>query len=206
MSRTANPDSPTKKKLLAAAERLMLEKGFTATTIDDICDKSKLTKGSFFHYFKNKDDLGLAVLDHTMAGRLKMAQAAPRQRLKDPVARILRAIDGAIETSLKALKDNGGCLIGTFAQELSYTHPAIRDKCSDCLTMQAQGFLADFKEAKKKYAPHSSIDPESLAKYLVAIGEGSLIVAKAKQDPEVVRENLRHFKQYIQFLFGKRTA
>ena len=53
MPRTANPQ--TRAKLLDAAEELMLRKGFAAASVDDICASARVTKGSFFHYFKNKD-------------------------------------------------------------------------------------------------------------------------------------------------------
>src|SRR5437660_2207426 len=81
MPRTADPDSPTKRKLLSAAEKLILKKGFTATTVDDICGVAGLTKGSFFHYFENKDELGKAVLAHSMENRRRMLESAPYVKL-----------------------------------------------------------------------------------------------------------------------------
>src|SRR5262245_10630984 len=56
------PDSPTKEKLLDAAQELMLTQGYTATSVDEVCQSAGLTKGSFFHYFQSKEDLGMAVV------------------------------------------------------------------------------------------------------------------------------------------------
>ena len=61
--RTAQTHSPTKEKLLEAAQQLMLAKGFPATTVDEICEAAGFTKGSFFHYFESKEHLGKEVLD-----------------------------------------------------------------------------------------------------------------------------------------------
>ena len=47
--RTAQAQSPTKEKLLDAAQQLMLSKGFPATTVEEICEAAGFTKGSFFH-------------------------------------------------------------------------------------------------------------------------------------------------------------
>src|SRR5689334_24216214 len=61
--RTAQTYTPTKEKLLDAAQQLMLSKGFPATTVDEICDTAGFTKGSFFHYFESKEQLGKEVLN-----------------------------------------------------------------------------------------------------------------------------------------------
>jgi len=58
MPRTA--DSATREPLVAAAVRLMLTKGYVATTVDDVCASARLTKGAFFHYFEDKEALAQA--------------------------------------------------------------------------------------------------------------------------------------------------
>ena len=50
----------SKTKLLRAALRVIRAKGYAATTVDDICHQAGVTKGSFFHHFKSKDELALA--------------------------------------------------------------------------------------------------------------------------------------------------
>jgi AcrR family transcriptional regulator len=52
----------SKERLLAAAKELFLVRGYAATTVDAICEKAELTKGSYYYFFDSKD-LGLAVLD-----------------------------------------------------------------------------------------------------------------------------------------------
>ena len=206
MSRTANPSSPAKRKLLDAAERLMLEKGFTATTVDDICAAAGLTKGSFFHYFENKDGLGKAVLEHTMERRRQMAETAPYVKLADPLDRVYGCLDFLAQLSRKMFESPdlaAGCLIGNLAQELSYTHPDIRSQCAECLKEVAKEIEVDLAAAKEKHAPKSPIDPRGLAEHFVAITEGSFILGKAQKNPGAVVENLNHFKRYLQFLFKK---
>jgi TetR/AcrR family transcriptional repressor of nem operon len=67
--RTAELDSPTRDKLLDAAEGHMLSKGFTATSVDDVCRAAGLTKGSFFHYFDSKEHLGRVVVERFYRAR-----------------------------------------------------------------------------------------------------------------------------------------
>lgn len=47
----------TKKKIYDTAVRLLSEKGYENTTVDDICKASGVAKGSFYHYYKKKTDI-----------------------------------------------------------------------------------------------------------------------------------------------------
>src|SRR6516162_9471785 len=97
--RKARTDSLTRQKLLDAAEGLMLTKGYTATSVDDICEAAGLTKGSFFHYFEGKEHLGSLVAERFYASQREMAKAAPFRRKKDPLDRVFGHVDYFIEAS-----------------------------------------------------------------------------------------------------------
>jgi TetR/AcrR family transcriptional repressor of nem operon len=197
---TAQTDSLTKQKLLDAAQELMLAKGYTATSVDEICVAAELTKGSFFHYFEGKEHLGKLVAERFYASRKQMFAAAPFHQLKDPLERVLGRVDFYLEMA-RGTHVPKGCLLGTFVQELSATHPAIRSVCADCFADSVRGFQQDLEEAKAKYAPRARWSAHSLAEHLTAILQGALILAKAKQDPKVIRESLGHFRDYLRTLF-----
>src|SRR5438445_9036880 len=99
--RKAQSDPLTKQKLLDAAQELMLAKGFTATSVDEICDTASLTKGSFFHYFESKEHLGRAVVEHFYAWRRQMFEQAPFHQIKDPLERVFGRIDFFIDMARK---------------------------------------------------------------------------------------------------------
>ncbi len=200
--RTAREHSPTKEKLLEAAQQLMLAKGFTATTVDEICEAAGRTKGSFFHYFENKEDLGKAVLDHYISSRFQMIRQAPFFKKSDPLQRAYGYVDFMIRMSKNAVSENS-CLLGNFAQELSDTRPIIRSQCAKHFAKWAEPFKKTLDEAKAKYAAKATLDTQSLAEHLIAVLEGSIILAKATQDKSMIEKNLRHFKQYLKALFKK---
>lgn len=52
-----------REKLLGAAEALMLTDGYSRTSVESVCAKAGVTKGSLYHYFRTKEDLGIAVLE-----------------------------------------------------------------------------------------------------------------------------------------------
>src|ERR1700759_1712648 len=67
----------SKTKLLDAAMTVIRSKGYTATTVDDVCQAAGMTKGSFFHHFKSKEELALAAADRFAEQAAQRFEAAP---------------------------------------------------------------------------------------------------------------------------------
>ena len=200
--RTARADSQTKDKLLDAARELMLEKGYTATSVDDVCEAAGLTKGSFFHYFDGKEDLGRVLAQRFYESMRDLHETAPFRQKKDPLDRVFGYIDFLVGLSTRPEMIKG-CLLGMFSQELSATHPKIRSVCASCFADSAARLAQDLEEAKAKYVPRARWSPKSLAEFLIATVQGAIILAKAKQDPQVMPETLGHSREYLKCLFGK---
>ncbi len=180
----------------------MLAKGFAATTVEDICDASKLTKGSFFHYFDSKEALGKAVLERFCSGRKRHLGEAVCTVADDPIERI----DAQIDCAIKLSKDPDavrGCLLGTFAQELADTNAAIRSLCARQFGEWTTALQQDLRAAKARYAPKASFEPRTLAEHFIAVLEGALILSKVKQDSKVVETSLEHYRRYLHGLLGQ---
>jgi TetR/AcrR family transcriptional repressor of nem operon len=193
-------ESTTKDKLLEAATCLMLQKGYPATTIDEICQSAGFTKGGFFHHFESKEQLGQEVLDRFFVLQQEaMAQGGYRKH-KDPLRRVYGYVNHLIELT-KGPEMLKGCLLGSFTHELAGTNPAMRDLCARRFAQWAESFKRDLDDAKALHAPHATFDTASLAEHLVAVLQGSMILAKANQDSKVFERNLQHFKGYLKQLF-----
>jgi TetR/AcrR family transcriptional regulator, transcriptional repressor for nem operon len=189
----------SKSKLLDAALQVIRSKGYTATTIDDICAAASLTKGSFFHHFKSKEDLALAAIEHwnAMTGGL-FAQSAYHQ-LADPRDRVLAYLDLRAEILQGKLPDFT-CLLGTMVQETFETYPRIRDACNAGISSHAHTIALDVAAAKTIYAPHASWDAETLALYTQAVIQGAFILAKAQGSSHIVAQCIGHLRCYVEGL------
>ena len=190
----------TKEKLLNAAQKLMLEKGFTATSVEDICKVAGVTKGSFFHYFTNKEDLGKAVAQYYWQTMRAAWNDAPFRKHSDPLKRVCGFIDFFVALSEDRSVEQR-CLLGNFAQELSDTNPSIRNVCAACFTEWAEDLKKDLDAAKEKYLSKKHCDTKSVAEYIVATMEGSLLLAKAHRDRSINTRNLKHLKRYVESIF-----
>ena len=193
----------TKRKLVDAGVNLMRARGFNATTVDEICSEAGVTKGGFFHYFKSKDELAKAALTRFREGKSQDFLNAPFRKLADPLDRVYGRLDFAKASSGGNGRLTKGCLIGVFAQELSFTHPELRGACQSSFARMAEDFEKDLTEAKSLYAPKAGFNPKSLAALYVTIVQGSLMLAKASETNTVLLENIEQFRHYVQSLFGR---
>ncbi len=197
---SAQPDA--RSRLLDAAMQMIREKGYSATTVDDICGAAGATKGAFFHHFKSKEELGVEAASHFAQMAERLFGGAPYHELADPLDRLLGYIDfrAAILTGPIA---EYTCLLGTMVQEAYDSHPAIRDACETYIVRHAARVGEDIAAAKALYAPDASWSAESLGLYTQAVLQGSFILAKAKGGPEVARDCVAHLRRYILQLFHR---
>src|SRR5690625_3817179 len=74
-----------KQEVILAAQHLFMEKGFTATSIQDILDASNISKGTFYNYFSSKNECLIAILEHghdeiTIRRRALLSEASPADK------------------------------------------------------------------------------------------------------------------------------
>jgi TetR/AcrR family transcriptional repressor of nem operon len=192
----------SKTKLLDAALHVIRVKGYAATTVDDICHKAGVTKGSFFHHFKSKDELALAAASYWGAMTDGLFAAAPYRNLQDPLQRLFGYVDFRGEIPQCELPDYT-CLLGTLVQETYATHPDIRAVCAQGMASHIAELTRDVEAAKTLYAPQAEWSAESVGYFIQAVLQGGFIFAKAKQNPDVVRESLAHLRRYLVTLFSQ---
>jgi TetR/AcrR family transcriptional repressor of nem operon len=196
---------PSKEKLLDAALHVIRAKGYTATRIEDICEAAGLTKGSFFHHFKSKEELAVAAADHWSAVTGALFTSAPYHCHADPLERVLGYIDFRKEL-LRGSIPEFTCLVGTMVQEAYDTDPAIRAACDRCISDHAAAIEPDIAEAMSAYGIKADWTAESLALHTQAVIQGAFILAKAKNGPGIAADSIDHLRRYIENLFRRPKA
>ncbi len=194
----------SKTKLLDAALHVIRAKGYTAATLDDICSVAGVTKGSYFHHFKSKEDMALMAVEHwnTMTGGL--FATAPYTRINDPRDRVLAYIDFRSQILQGDLPDFT-CLLGTMVQELYETNPRITTACKNGIALHAAVVAKDIAAAKAMYAPKASWDPEDVAFYTQATIQGAFILAKARGNvggADIAAACIAHLRRYVASLLN----
>lgn len=189
----------TRTSLLDAALKVIRSKGYSATTIDDICAAAGVTKGSFFHHFSNKEELAVEATKHWNQLTGGLFASAPYQQVQDPRERILAYIDFRAQIVQGDLADVT-CLLGTMVQETFDSHPAIRAACREGIEGHAQTLVPTIDAAKALYAPDADWSAESLALYTQAALQGAFIVAKAQGNSDIAVQCITHLRRYVRGL------
>lgn len=104
--------SATRTKLLEAARDVIRTQGYAATTVDDICAKAGVSKGSFFHHFASKEQMGVAAIDHWNATTAALFKSQPYAALPDPRDRVFGYVDFRVAL-IRGRVPEFTCLIGT---------------------------------------------------------------------------------------------
>ena len=192
----------SKTRLLEATLKVVRAKGYYATRIEDICDDAGLTKGSFFHHFKSKEDLALSAAAHWDAFTSGYFADAPYHQPADPLDRLLAYVDFRI-AGLTGELPEFTCFAGMIVQEVYHTHPVIREACASNIRGHAKSLEADIAEAREKYHIDGDWTAESLALHTQAVVQGALIMAKVHGGPAAAADSLRHLRRYLELLFTR---
>jgi TetR/AcrR family transcriptional repressor of nem operon len=200
------PGKPSARtKLLDAAVKVIREKGYAATTVDDLCAEAGVTKGAFFHHFATKEDLAVAAAAYWSEITGELFRTAPYHAHKDPLDRVLAYVDFRRDILRGELADFT-CLLGTMVQEAYESSPKIRKACDAAISSHAATLEHDIAEARKLYAPHAAWKVEELALFTQAVLQGSFILAKARHGVQAAEASVAHLKNYIELLFNRKTA
>ena len=195
-------DDGTRGRILDAAVRLILTKGYEAMSINDVCQATGLTKGAVFHYVSNKEALGNAAADRFADRATQLFTNAAYHETADPKDRLLAYVDQRQAMMRGGLADFT-CLFGMIAQETYVTHPALSATCGDHIRNHAHTLEPDIAEAQAD--SHASLPhgPEGLALFMQAVIQGAFVISKAGGDPAIAAQCLDHLRQYLALLFRR---
>ncbi|MGJ8559359.1 MAG: TetR/AcrR family transcriptional regulator [Litorimonas sp.] len=191
-----------REKLLIAARDMIRQKGFSATTVDKLCQDAGVTKGAFFHHFKTKEDLGVAVANFWSDTTSVLFADAAYHSAETPLARILAYIDFR-KSIMSGEIAEWTCLVGTLSQEIYETSPAIRAACEASIFGHAATLTKDFEAALNDLSSPPALPAKSYALHTQAVLQGAFILAKASGDQSVAHDSIDHLKRYIQLTFAQ---
>jgi TetR/AcrR family transcriptional repressor of nem operon len=186
-------------KLLNAALSVIRAKGYSATSVDELCATAGVSKGSFFHNFPSKEALGVEAAKYWSETTGLLFEAATYHQHADPLDRVLGYIDlrlALIDGPIEAFT----CLVGTMVQEAYGSSPAIRAACDASISGHAQKLENDISEALAA-RKITNVTAQGLALHTQAVLQGAFILAKARNGPDAARESVAHLKRYFEMLF-----
>ncbi|MCB1500342.1 MAG: TetR/AcrR family transcriptional regulator [Bauldia sp.] len=202
-----SPD--TRLRILQAARVLVMEKGFAATSIDEILGAAGLTKGAFFHYFKGKKDLARELVEWHARKDLEMFErfaAEAEARTSDPLEKVVLFLE-AFEAYVGNSDDpSPGCMYAVYTYESMQFEPAVRDLVADVLRQWTSIYVRMFQDVIDRYPPALPVTARQLAEMIVSIIEGGLILQRAYGEVPMTGRQSKQFRNYLTLLFSEPSS
>jgi len=195
--------SDTRTRILELAEAAVLEKGFAATSIDELIAGVGITKSGFFYHFKDKSDLAKALMrryidehDATLADIFRRAD----ELNDDPLHGALVALKLFAEMMADLPSTHPGCLVSSFVYQDQLLSAEVRE-----LTLAGvQGWRRIFRERldriAARYPPRIAVDLDDLADMANTLVDGGIILSKVLKDKDVLPRQVM-LREFVRAVF-----
>jgi len=196
--------SDTRERLLDLAEAAVLEKGFAATSIDELIAAVGITKGGFFYHFRDKGDLAKALmLRYLERDRVILDDIFARadDLNDDPLHGFLVALKLFAEMLANLPGAHPGCLAASFCYQDQLFNREIRDlNRSGVLAWRAR-FRQRLDRIAAKYPPRVEVDLDDLADMVASLVEGGIILSRITKDKDVLPRQVLLYRDFIRLMF-----
>jgi len=184
--------SDTRERIIDSARELILSRSYADVGVAAICEHAGVKKGSFYHFFPSKSELTQDVLDTFFTDFKESIVDQAFNNELPPLQKLVRLSELAYEFQRTIKEQTGqvyGCPLGNLALELSTQDEKIRQKINKIFKKLQTGLKEILLQATAT-GEIGDIDIDATAQAMLAYFEGVVLMAKTRNDPEVVRQLL----------------
>jgi TetR/AcrR family transcriptional repressor of nem operon len=177
--------SDAREKLLQVAFDLIWENSYSSVSVDDICERAQVKKGSFYHFFPSKCDLALAAIDAWVQTKRPMMDAVFSPSVP-PLERLRTFCDFVYRDQKRIFEERGhvlGCPFASLGCEMSTQEERLRAKTSE-ITGRMLNYLESAIAEAQRLGQIPAGDPRDAARLLHSLKTGMITEAKIHNDPE----------------------
>lgn len=180
-----------KNQILDAGLECFYCKGYNGTGVKDIVDAAGVPKGSFYNYFESKEAFAIEALDRLYSQRVDELRRALFEGDGPIGQRILGLFEKVVCEAMEQ-EFYGGCLVGNLCQEMAGTCEAIRGKVSELMDQHIGVFAEAIAKGQEDGSINADLDARSMAEFMFAAWEGTLIKIKADRSRHAFDVFLKH--------------
>lgn len=170
-----------KNEILNIGLKVVWEKGFNGVSVKEIVNEADILIGSFYNYFKSKEEFVLNLLDWYWIGWEKILQCSLQNKTLNSKERFCKLFDDSLER-YAAKKYKQGCFAGMLAHELSDTNEKFAIK-TEILFKQATSYYVEaIEQGKKEGLIDKNRDSQELAEFIFNAFEGALLRMKSAKE------------------------
>lgn len=190
-----NKAERTRHNILEHAFTLIYRNGYQATSIDNIIKTMDVTKGAFFYHFKNKEEMGIAMVNEIIFPRFRKGLIHPMDNSENP----LEAIHHAITQFMMGLSKQEvllGCPMNNLIQEMAPINDGFREALSRILITWKTQIIKNLELAFQNGQIREQ-DFKETAQFIIASYEGARGLGKLYQSLEYYEAYLKQLKRYL---------
>ena len=201
----ARKGSRTRERLLDFAYDAIIQKGFAATSIEELVEAAGITKSGFFYHFKDKNDLARQLLERYLAESelvLDQLEVRARELSDDPLHAFLVFLKLYAEMVGDVISRHPGCIVSTLTyQDRLFDETVVRLNREGMLAWRGR-FLRWLEEIVPIHPPLVEVDLSDLADQMTVIADGSIIMQRALADPALLERQALLHRAMVRRLFS----
>lgn len=178
--------APSRERIIESATELMFRDGYEATGIQSVVEAARVPRGSFFHHFPSKEQLGIVVLERYARASEQRQIASFENDRQSPTARLVSFFTAANDR-IVADDFTKGCLIGNFTLQLSNTSEPIRQALAAAADQTIDRIARVLQAAKDNDELDRSVDAVELAELIWSSWEGAVLRSKLSRTEHILR-------------------
>ncbi len=198
-------DTPLRARILDAANDLVLDQGFRATTVDAVLTRAQASKGAFFHHFPNKVALGTALVERYAEAdlaNLERTMTAAESTTDDPAEQLVAFLRAYEEEAVAIASSQPGCLFVSFIYESIDDTSDSRAIIVKTIDAWRERILTKLTAAAATRDLPADLDLVSMADAVYSAFEGGFILARATGEPTMLRDQLTHLRRYYELVLA----
>lgn len=196
----------TRKRILDTAQQLILTYGFSGMSVDMLIAHLDMTKGAFFHHFKNKNELARSLLQRFLDEGIAFFDVSLERARKysdDPLQQLLILVRQYSEVFENLAEPYDGCLFAAYVYEYQQFDEETQAMISLEFKHSREVITQLLHQAADRYPPKQRVDLQALADSFMVIFEGAFILERALGEPGITSKQLDHYCRYIELLFAR---
>ena len=193
-----------REKILELAEASVLQKGFGATSIEELIAGAGITKSGFFYHFKDKNDLAKALMERYLERDAQLLDdmfARADELSDDPLHGFLVGLKFFAELMGNLPDMHPGCLAAAYCyQEQLFSHD-IRELNREGVLIWRRRFMERLERIAKRYPPRIDVDLEEVADHVAVVVDGAITLTKTLKERALLAKQILHYRNYVKLLF-----
>ena len=193
-----------RERILEVAESSVLEKGFDATSIDELIAAAGITKSGFFYHFRDKTELARVLLTRYIDrenGIFDELFGRADELNDDPLHGFLVGLKMLAELVADLPNGHPGCLIAAYCYQDRLFDQQVRDLNAQSVLAWRQRFRARLDNIAERYPPRIAVNLDDLADMLSAVADGGIILSKVLRDPMAMPRQILLYRDFVKAVF-----